>query len=77
MCSRTNDYLIWSILNLILCSLIGGIVCVFFSMKTREHLNAGNDEEASRYSRITLIANIISTIVGVTLIIVLSVYYTR
>lgn len=62
--SRPNDYLFWSILNTIFCSLIFGSIAVYMSIKIRENKNAGDFTKAEKNSRKALVLNIVATSFG-------------
>lgn len=75
-----KDYLAWSILNLICCNLIFGIVAVVFSSKTRDAVRRGDCTSAAQYSRTTFIFNVTALVLGIAAHIcwiVLSVIYNR
>ncbi|XP_077312536.1 uncharacterized protein LOC143933497 [Lithobates pipiens] len=72
-----RDYLPWSILNLLCCCLIFGIVALIFSLQTRSAKKYQDWESAKRKSRLALGFNLTAMLLGIAIIIiiiVLSVY---
>lgn len=67
--SKANDYLIWSIINIILCSLLFGCIGLYFSIKTRDMNKYGRGHEALSYSKKAKIFNIIATVAGIGLLV--------
>ncbi|XP_077312538.1 uncharacterized protein LOC143933499 [Lithobates pipiens] len=60
-----KDYLAWSVLNLIFCNLIFGIVAVVFSSKTRDAVRRGDSFAAGSYSRTTFSFNVAALVLGI------------
>ncbi|XP_040182741.1 uncharacterized protein LOC120915964 isoform X2 [Rana temporaria] len=58
------DYLAWSILNLIFCNLILGILAVVFSSKTRDAARRGDSTSAASHSRTTFSFNVAALVLG-------------
>ncbi|XP_040183050.1 interferon-induced transmembrane protein 10-like [Rana temporaria] len=73
-----RDYLPWSIVNLIFCCLIFGIVALVFSLQTRSAKKYQDWESAQRKSRAALGFNLAAMLLGIALIIIVpAVYFTR
>ncbi len=58
-----NAYLIWSLFNTFCCCCLFGLIAVFFSFKTKLTIN--NTVEAQKFSRITYVFNVCSTVLGI------------
>ncbi len=72
-----NDFLVWSVLNSIFCSLIFGLVALYYSVKTaKTNSNKRNQDEgflnARSYSKKAFVFNLIATVVGIISIFFLS-----
>ena len=64
---KIRDYLAWSISNLCCSFVITGIVAVILSILVRRRRRSGEYERAKTLSTITLVVNIIGTIIGIIL----------
>jgi hypothetical protein len=62
---NVNDYLAWSIVNLFVGWLIGGIIALIFSILCRNHKSVNNYNSARSMSTVALILNILVTVSGV------------
>ncbi|PIO32925.1 hypothetical protein AB205_0029780 [Aquarana catesbeiana] len=72
-----RDYLPWSIVNLIFCCFIFGIVALIFSLQTRSAKRYGDWQSAERKSRVALGFNLAALLLGIgSIIVVPSVYYS-
>jgi hypothetical protein len=60
-----NDYLKFSIVNLIFCNILLGIISMIFSLKTRENNVKLDIKKAIKYSKLALIFNVITLITGI------------
>jgi len=65
------DYMIFSIVNIFLAGIVMGALAVFFSMHTKKHKKAGSVEAAKKWSRITLVFNIVITCISIAFIILI------
>jgi len=65
------DYMIFSIVNIFLAGIVMGALAVFFSMHTKNHKRAGSVEAAKKWSRITLVFNIVITCISIAFIILI------
>ncbi|UJR10383.1 hypothetical protein I4U23_014588 [Adineta vaga] len=70
-----RDYLVWSIINVFLGGFLLGIVAVVFSILTRTRKQEGDLEGARTMSKITLVVNILITIVFFIMTAFLIVYF--
>ena len=67
---HVNTHLGWSIFNILCCSIIFGCIACFFSVRTDDAKSAGDLQNALKNSKRAKIFNIISTVLGVIIIIV-------
>lgn len=73
--SRIRDYLVWSIINVFVGGFILGIIAVLLSIQTRNRKLIGDIQGARSMSKVTLIFNILITIVSFCLTAFLIVYF--
>lgn len=66
-----KDYLVWSILNLIFCCLIFGIVALIFSLQTQSSKKHQDWESAKKYSCVALGFNVAAMLLGIVVVIVI------
>lgn len=62
---KIDDYMVFSILNLIFCNLILGIIAVIYSSKTKTANQQGQQTDAKNFSKIAKRINIISLVLGI------------
>ena len=62
-----SDYLLWSILNIFICVLFA-MPALFFSIQTREMKKIGEIKKAKQNSRRSLVFNIVASVVGILVI---------
>ena len=67
---HVNSHLGWSIFNILCCCIILGCIACFFSVRTDDAKSAGDLQNALKNSKRAQIFNIISTVLGVIIIIV-------
>ena len=65
-----QTYLAWSILNMIFCCLIFGIVGLVFSVQTQSAINSGRMAEAHELSQKARTWNLVATISGAVIAVV-------
>ena len=59
-----STYLPWSIINLLCCNFLFGIISLIFSVQVKNRLTDGRLEQAKYMSKLTLIFNLIGTTLG-------------
>lgn len=72
--SLERSHLVWSILNMLFCNMIFGIVALVFSINTDTYNKTGNVLEAKLNSQKARTFNIVSTALGVFTIVVTIIY---
>jgi len=73
--AHIRDYMVWSIVNIFLGGFLLGFILVYLSMQTKKRKQEGDVKRARTMSRITLIANILITILFFILTAFTIVYY--
>lgn len=71
---KPRNYLVWSILNAIFCSLPFGIAAIVFSSMTRDANDIGDFNAASKNSKRALIFNVIALVIGLISFILLFIF---
>ncbi|XP_067941698.1 trafficking regulator of GLUT4 1-like [Watersipora subatra] len=66
-----NPYLAWSIINCLCCCWILGLIAIIMSALVSQETGRGDIEKARSYSRCAFILNVLGTVIGVILIIVI------
>ena len=69
-----NDYMPWSIFNILCCGLALGIVAVFMSFEVKQRKMRGDIQGARSLSKGTAFWNLFTTIVGIAIIIGVCIY---
>ena len=71
---RPNNYLIWSVITALFCSLLFGLIAVIYSLRSSSAYEAGDYELALRASRTARALNIIGLVVGIALYVAVIVF---
>ncbi|CAF0872964.1 unnamed protein product [Rotaria sp. Silwood1] len=72
-----REWFIWSYLNVILGSVILGIIAIGCSLRTNKFKERKNYEKAKKWSYITLIVNCLATLSGLTISVYLICFKSR
>ncbi|CAF2141086.1 unnamed protein product [Rotaria magnacalcarata] len=72
--AHIQDYMVWSIINIIV-GCIAGVIALVFSFQTRRRKQEGDLKGAMKMSKITLVANILITIMFFIMAAFLIVYF--
>jgi H+/Cl- antiporter ClcA len=73
---RIRDYMPWSIINICIGGVFLGLIAVLFSYITIRRKQKNNVQAAQRWSKITLIYNVLVDLAVIALIIIIIIVYT-
>ncbi|CAF0849165.1 unnamed protein product [Adineta steineri] len=62
---KINSYIVWSVINIIFCSICLGCVALYYSIKTRDFKREGLMQDALNTSKVARNINIVTTIIGI------------
>ncbi|CAF0838627.1 unnamed protein product [Adineta steineri] len=62
---KINSYIVWSVINIIFCSICFGCVALYYSNKTRDFKREGLMQDALNTSKVARKINIVTTIIGI------------
>lgn len=77
-CQPVHDYLLWSILNLIFCSLTFGGFAFYYSIRTRDNKRKNESlQQAVSYSKKAFVFNVVATLTGIVFLLFLSLFFAQ